>query len=191
MFALNKKTKDLSVEDKKIWESFVKSDLIKKGRRVDNPVKTKIRSAPLQAHKIKEISPSKVTGNIVKTNPSVDKKIHIKLKKGHLRPERTLDLHGLTYDNAYSQVLLFIRNAYHDQKRLILVITGKGNSTFENESFFSNNRRGVLNQAFPKWIEDSTLKPLVLNIRSAHVSHGGKGAYYVYLRKKKLENKST
>ena len=71
-------------------------------------------------------------------------------------------------------------------KENIMKITGKGNKSKLDEKFSIENKRGVLREAFPHWTESETIKPLILSIAQAHISHGGNGAYYVYLRKKKL-----
>ena len=113
----------------------------------------------------------------------IDKKIYSKLKSGRLNPERILDLHGLNYEKAYSEVIEFINTSYHHKKRLVLIITGKGRKESENDSFFSDNRRGVLRLSVPKWLESVNCKSLILNITTAHISHGGNGALYVYLKK--------
>ena len=113
----------------------------------------------------------------------MDKKLFIKLKNGKLKPERILDLHGWSYQKAFSEVIAFITVAYQDEKRLILIITGKGNNEIESDNYFLESRRGVLRQAFPVWLESKELRHLILNVTPAHSIHGGDGAYYVYLKK--------
>ena len=44
-------------------------------------------------------------------------------------------------------------------------------------------RDGVLRHQVPQWLSMPPLSALVLQITQAHVSHGGGGAYYVYLRR--------
>ena len=52
-----------------------------------------------------------------------------KLKKGKLEPEASLDLHGMNLEQAYPALLNFIISAHNTQKRLVLVITGKGKNS--------------------------------------------------------------
>jgi DNA-nicking Smr family endonuclease len=66
----------------------------------------------------------------------------------------------------------------------VLVITGKGrNAGFTKE--FSKNEGGVLKKSLPLWLKSYNVKRLILDITVAHASHGGDGAFYVYLRKQK------
>ncbi|MFG6543173.1 Smr/MutS family protein, partial [Sulfitobacter sp. M22298] len=44
-------------------------------------------------------------------------------------------------------------------------------------------RDGVLRHQVPQWLSMPPLSSLVLQVAQAHVSHGGGGAYYVYLRR--------
>jgi DNA-nicking Smr family endonuclease len=46
-------------------------------------------------------------------------------------------------------------------------------------------RAGVLKHEVPHWLRSAPLKPLVLELRESHRSHGGSGAYYVYLSKRR------
>jgi DNA-nicking Smr family endonuclease len=114
----------------------------------------------------------------------IDKKVYTKLKKGRLTPSKTLDLHGLRYEDAKLNALTFIRSAYDGNHRLVLIITGKGKYTKKETTYVSNERSGVLRQAFPTWLKDNNISSLILNFTGAHFSHGGSGAFYVYLRKK-------
>jgi DNA-nicking Smr family endonuclease len=93
-----------------------------------------------------------------------------RLRRGRGEPEGRIDLHGLTHDGAYRSVLRFLMNAQADGKRLILVITGKG---------------GVLRTYLPLWLGQEELRPLIGGVSEAHAIHGGSGAFYVALRRKK------
>ena len=113
----------------------------------------------------------------------IDKKIYSKLRSGRLKPERILDLHGWRYDDAQKKVEKFVSQAYQDRIRLILIITGKGKKLKDNESFFSY-KSGIIKHSLPRWLNSNSVNKLILNVSFAHVSHGGTGAYYVYLRRK-------
>lgn len=119
----------------------------------------------------------------------LDKKVHHKLKNGQLKPSRILDLHGLRYEEARSKVIVFINTVFQQNQRLVLIITGKGKKPGTTLSFYEEERNGVLKQALPSWLKSNQVKAFILNITPAHVSHGGDGAVYVYLRKNK--NHST
>lgn len=93
--------------------------------------------------------------------------------------EATLDLHGMTQDHAYTALQAFLENAYRQQRRTVLIITGKGKPR-PGES----GREGVLRRRFLQWAETS-FRPWISSLTEAHQRHGGGGAFYVFIRKKK------
>ena len=116
-------------------------------------------------------------------SPNMDKRNFQRLMKGKLEIDATLDLHGMTADQAKLQMIQFISNAYRQGLRLVLVITGKGNRTHRDE--FNRERGGVLRQSLPDWVAGSTMTDKVLQVTHAQPKHGGTGAYYVYLRRQR------
>jgi DNA-nicking Smr family endonuclease len=84
-----------------------------------------------------------------------------------------LDLHG--YDQARARAVLeaFLRRAWDEGFRSVLVITGKG-----------VQGDGVLRRAAPEWLAAPHLTPIVAGISEAHRRHGGEGALYVALKRK-------
>ena len=111
----------------------------------------------------------------------MDQKSFGKLKRGKLRPEGKIDLHGMTLDRAHPALTGFVMNAHAQGKRLILVVTGKGKMRDDGGPI--PVRHGVLRHQVPQWLGMAPLKSVVLQIVQAHISHGGGGAYYVYLRR--------
>lgn len=184
VLVLKKNGKLLTLEEKEMWKNYVdnipaidknSSSILKKSL-----VKTTIS----KENQIKRNNVSITETKVPKTSILIDKKLHIKLKNGRLKPERILDLHGYSYEKAFSQVGEFVKLAYRDEKRLILIITGKGNKSVDMESYFLESRRGILRHAVPTWLDSKSLNKFILNVTSAHFTHGGNGAYYVYLKKK-------
>ncbi len=113
----------------------------------------------------------------------MDKKVHTKMRRGQLRPEARIDLHGMTLDQAHPALTRFVMTAHAQGKRLVLVITGKGK---QSDDFGPIPvRRGLLRHNVPGWLSAPPLSSLVVQVAQAHVKHGGGGAYYVYLRRQK------
>ncbi|MBS1302438.1 Smr/MutS family protein [Loktanella sp. SALINAS62] len=110
----------------------------------------------------------------------MDAKNFMRMKSGKLKPEGRIDLHGMYRDEAYPELITFILNAQTAGKRLVLVITGKGRAGDD-----WTGGRGVLRRQVPQWLQLPPLGPAVLEVRPAHLKHGGDGAYYVYLRRRK------
>ena len=111
----------------------------------------------------------------------MDRKAYTRLRRGKLRPEARIDLHGMTLDRAHGTLTAFILRAQAQGKRLVLVITGKGRDRDEGGPI--PVRRGVLRHQVPAWLSAPPLAQAVLQVSQAHISHGGEGAYYVYLRR--------
>jgi DNA-nicking Smr family endonuclease len=91
------------------------------------------------------------------------------LRRGRMEPEGRLDLHGFTQEGAYRALLKFLVRAQADDKRLVLVITGKG---------------GTLRAQLPFWLGQEELRPLVAGMTESHIRHGGAGAFYVSLKRR-------
>ena len=112
----------------------------------------------------------------------LDQKIFNRLKQGRLSIEAHRDLHGLNADQAYQEVLDFIREQYQKGGRCVLLVTGRGRNS--PEGF------GVLREKIQEWLTKEPLRRVVLAFVTARSKHGGAGALYVLLRKfKKFQGK--
>lgn len=118
-----------------------------------------------------------------KSSPNMDKKNFNRLLKGKMEIEGTIDLHGLTADQAKIKLIAFIDRSYTLGKRLIIVITGKGKHKGYDE--FQRPINGVLRQSLPDWLSGPPVSDKVLQVTQAQPKHGGTGAFYVYLRRKR------
>ncbi|MFC3613459.1 Smr/MutS family protein [Lutimaribacter marinistellae] len=112
----------------------------------------------------------------------MDRKAFTRMTRGKMKPEGRLDLHGMRVDAAHPALIRFILSAQASGKRLVLVITGKGKDRDEPGPI--PTPRGVLRNQVPQWLSMPPLSQAVLQIAPAHLSHGGGGAYYVYLRRR-------
>ncbi len=113
----------------------------------------------------------------------MDRKHYDRLRRGNLKPEAKLDLHGMTADQAHGVLNGFIMRSASQGKRLVLVITGKGKPP--SDDGIMPGRMGVLRHNLPFWLNAPHLSRLILEITPAHQKHGGGGAYYVYLRRQR------
>jgi len=109
------------------------------------------------------------------------------LKKGRIKIDRRLDLHGYTLLDAYEKFKDEVIKLYNKNKRCMLVITGKGvhlkrkESTEENPKLF----HGKIKKTIIDWIKEDQFKKYILTYQDAGFDHGGDGALFVYLRRKK------
>ena len=103
-----------------------------------------------------------------------------KMRKGKLRPEARIDLHGMTLAEAHPALRSFILGSRAKGRRLVLVITGKGRVSDDLAPMPA--RAGRLRHDVPRWLALPPLAGAVLQVAPAHQRHGGEGALYVYLR---------
>ena len=113
----------------------------------------------------------------------MDAKSYGRMSRGKLKPEGRIDLHGMTLAEAHPALEDFILWSHAAGKRLVLVITGKGK--VKDEGGPMPARHGVLRHQVPQWLALPPLASAVLEVRPAHIRHGGEGAYYVYLRRRR------
>lgn len=127
--------------------------------------------------------PQKPMPSVVLDKPilQMDRKAFVRMKRGKLVPEGRIDLHGLTLDRAHPVLTRFILTGQAAGKRLVLVITGKGKPGPDDGPI--PVRHGILKHQVPQWLAMPPLAQAILQIAPAHISHGGGGAFYVYLRK--------
>ncbi|KZK84433.1 Endonuclease MutS2 [Pseudovibrio sp. W64] len=100
--------------------------------------------------------------------------------KGYI--DARIDLHGLTQYQAHQRLTSFIYQAQAMGYSLVLVITGKG---LDYSSSPYGDDRGVLRRMVPQWLSLPDMRSCVVGFDQAHVSHGGSGAIYVRIRKRK------
>jgi DNA-nicking Smr family endonuclease len=112
---------------------------------------------------------------------NMDNKAFGKMRRGKLKPEARIDLHGMTMDQAHPELLGFILNSQAMGRRLVLVITGKGK--LRDEGGPMPARHGILRHQVPQWMALPPISSAILQVTPAHLTHGGQGAYYVYLRR--------
>lgn len=111
-----------------------------------------------------------------------DKRTDERLRRGQIPIEARIDLHGYTKDQAKGVLTTFIRAAYGEGKRCVLVITGKGS---RNQTGTLLPTKGVLRLNVPKWLNEDPLSDLIIKHYPAKPKDGGDGAIYVYLKRSK------
>lgn len=122
-----------------------------------------------------------ITDQVSNVPVSMDFKTYKKMRRGKMKPEGRIDLHGMTVARARPALASFILSSQAQGKRLVLVITGKGRLREDDGPIPS--RIGVLRHEVPHWLSLPPLQSCVQQITPASRNHGGTGAYYVYLRR--------
>jgi DNA-nicking Smr family endonuclease len=104
----------------------------------------------------------------------VDLNLHRRLARGREHLAARIDLHGLTQDAARAALTRFVRRSVEDGWRAVLVITGKGVSG-----------DGVLRHRVPDWLSEPPLREHIAGVSEAQRRHGGEGALYVALKRRR------
>ena len=194
----NKKYKKLSEEDLENWDRlkntldfkfYKKSYQIKEFEKTKQLYKdyNKVEQYKPKQHKIVRngIANRKFLNNYQLQDIRIDKNKLSLLKRGKIKPEKILDLHGLTSVEAKTKAIEFTKTNLRLGLRLLLIITGKGKIKI-NDLNREELKTGVLRKSLKSWLYDSDLRPNILGIISSHISHGGEGAFYVYLKSNKI-----
>lgn len=95
------------------------------------------------------------------------------LRRGTIRIDYELDLHGLTKDEALDALESFVKGAYRRGQQAALVITGRGNHSADEP---------VLKKAVEKWLQGDG-SAMVAELLTAPREMGGEGAVVIFLRK--------
>lgn len=101
-----------------------------------------------------------------------------RLKTGSVRPDRTLDLHGMTLDTAWSAIDQALERSIAAGDRVLLLITG------HHRPGDAPIRRGRIRAAVHDWLAASRHASMIAAVRGAHPRHGGGGSLYIVLRRR-------
>lgn len=116
----------------------------------------------------------------------LDRRNAQRLRRGQMPIDARLDLHGMTRDAAHGALIGFLRSGAERGHRCVLVITGKGAPRGNDDAGFMPNRSaGILRAEVPRWLGEAALKPQIIAWTPAIAKHGGSGALYVLLRRKR------
>lgn len=166
----------LKADDAAIWD-IATQDVTRLQQKGEVPP-TLSRARPIPA-------PQK-TGRIFLETPAPQKIIHPessfqidaglkkKFERGDLPLDGQIDLHGMTVEQAHKRFKAFVLRKAEQGARFLLVITGKG-----------SRGEGRIRTGLPLWCEDADLHPFILQYKQARPQHGGDGAFYILLRRKR------
>ena len=99
------------------------------------------------------------------------------LRRGQLRPEARIDLHGMHQTEAHGALTAFVAESRARGLRCVLVITGKG--------LRPDGTTGVLRAAVPHWLNQPDLRERIVAFTHATPRDGGDGALYLLLKRKR------
>lgn len=136
-----------------------------------------------------------MTDNISKKNKKdwenfilSNEKLHnkdFKSQNKKLQTTKTIDLHGYTLEEANNSIEKFISKSYDEGVNRLVVVTGKGLHSQNNNNPYVSKDLSILKYSVPEFINDNIdLKKKIIEIKDANIKDGGSGAFYIYLKKK-------
>ena len=169
----------LSAEETALWRRVVESvtpmhgSLPEKAATPDAPAKpvAKVTVQP------KAVTPAKKATPGTTLDGSWDRK----LARGLVQPDRSLDLHGHNLSTAWALLDRKLGEAVADGARVLLLITGKPPS--------DKSGRGAIRAAVGDWLASSPYAGDIAAVRNASPRHGGAGALYIVLRRRREPTK--
>ena len=119
----------------------------------------------------------------------LDRRSTQQVRRGQVHIDGKLDLHGMRQHQAHEALNSYVASAQRSGKRIILVVTGKGQGTRSDhpwgrdEDSYATRGGGVLQVQVPQWLAQAPLRRMIFSVQQAHPHHGGSGALYVFLKK--------
>jgi DNA-nicking Smr family endonuclease len=169
-----RRPRSLTAEEAEEWRHFTRSAKPLRGKPAPDPPPAP-QAAPVDLSPLasRPQAPPRATPPLAIGHhpPGVDNTRWNGLAKGAMRPERRLDLHGLTAGQAHERLRHFIDHAHADGLRVVEVVTGTGGGS------------GVIFREFPHWLNAPALRGKVL--AAAHPHRANAGAVRLLLRRKK------
>ena len=97
---------------------------------------------------------------------------------------RSIDLHGCSLDEANKIIENFINESFSSNIQKLIVVTGKGLHSNNEKNPYVSKDLSILKYSVPEFIKkNEILMSKIIEIRDAEIEDGGKGAFYIFLKK--------
>ncbi|MEE1655803.1 Smr/MutS family protein [Microvirga sp. CF3062] len=180
------RTRQLSPEEKRLWSHVARHVKPMQGKALppepESEDKPATAPAPVAAKLPPALPPLPPSKPALPPMAPVERKTLQALRRGRKDVDSVIDLHGMRQEEAHFALLSFLHRAQGSGHALVLVITGKGGAAVNNGLF---DERGVLRRMVPHWLRLPDLRHLVIGFEEASPQHGGSGALYVRLRRRR------
>jgi DNA-nicking Smr family endonuclease len=180
------RTRQLSPEEKRLWSHVARHVKPMQGKALPPEPEPEDKPATVPAPAVTKLPPP--LPSLPPAKPTlppmapVERKTLQALRRGRKDVDSVIDLHGMRQEEAHFALLSFLHRAQSSGHALVLVITGKGGAAVTQGLF---EERGVLRRMVPHWLRLPDLRHLVIGFEEASPQHGGSGALYVRLRRRR------
>lgn len=194
---MTRRKRNLSGEERTLWATVARTVApLRPEDAVVEPPEPPVAEVPaIAAASARGTATPAKAGKIGKAVPPPPPPLHpierrtlTRVARGTIEIDGRIDLHGLTQLDAHDRLRGFLIDAQSRGSKLVIVITGKGKVGGDDP--FGINERGVLRRRVPQWLAEPGLRNIVIGFEEAHRSHGGGGALYVRIRKKRTLHKA-
>jgi DNA-nicking Smr family endonuclease len=189
--------RELREDERELWAHVTRDVRQPRKRRTAPAAKSKVTAAAVKDEaarpkkvKVQAVQPAVLEPAKRAAPPfGLDGATGERLRRGKIAPEATLDLHGMTQAVAHARLSQFVRLGHEMGNRCLLVVTGKGSPVTRDDDSSGGfvmperSKAGVLRAMVPRWLEE--MRSIVTGVQSGHQRHGGAGAFYVYLRRRR------
>lgn len=171
----------MTIKNDKDWENYIKTvkPIKKTGILMPNSLKEKNRFQ-IEKDEDNDMSLLDILSEKKVNNSEIDKNLLKNIKKGRMKINAVLDLHGKKVKESKSKVFYFIKNNFEANNRLVLIITGKGKRRGVEEGWKGD---GVLKKLLPDWLNSISLSKYIVWFDIAPKDQGGEGALIIYIKK--------
>lgn len=180
-----RRSRQLTSEERRLWVHVARNVTPMKGKHLPEEPQPEEEQATAPAPQIvlppASPAPSASKPALPPLAP-VERKTLTALRRGTRVIDSVIDLHGMRQDEAHHALLRFLHRAQGSGYGLVLVITGKGGKPSPHGL---SDERGVLRRMVPHWLSLPDIRSLVIGFEEASPQHGGSGALYVRLRRRR------
>ncbi len=168
----------LGPEEQALWNRVVET--VRPLHPVQKAVATVAAAAPKPKPVAPRPTPAKPAPAVRPSGPgtTLDGTWDKRLARGVAAPDASLDLHGHNLDTAWTALDRALERSIGRGDRVLLLVTGKPPSE-------AKGKRGAIRAAVDDWLHVSRHAGDIAAVRGAHPRHGGAGALYIILRKRR------
>ena len=120
--------------------------------------------------------------NFLNSSEKLENKDQDTLKKNKI-PEKSIDLHGFTLEQANKKISEFINECFQNRVKKINVITGKGMRSKNLDDPFQSKDLSILKHSVPEFVKNNPeLMKKIIRIDFESVNSPSKGSFDIFLK---------
>ena len=175
----------LSAEERALWRKVVATvkPLAGASPLASDP-EAEAAPAPAPPKPVKTASIDRIPARRAQPGTTLDASWDRRLARGLVPPDLVVDLHGHGLAGAYDLLDRRLEEVIAAGDRLLLLVTGKPPAAHGRHAV-RPAVRGAIRAAVDDWLAASRHAGDIAAVRNAHQRHGGAGALYIVLRRRR------